>query len=142
MIDHPVLYPTIQPSPSAPDKSYAVKLMLARLWKVTALEQATHHPDANRITRALGMAADVDAELRPQPVHHVTGDAFILCSDGLSDLVEDGEILGGDVVEEEPVEVVDDEIEDEGYVLEDEEEELEKEDEEDDAPITALDEEF
>ncbi|HEY3820938.1 MAG TPA: protein phosphatase 2C domain-containing protein [Polyangiaceae bacterium] len=57
------------------------------------LEQATHHPDANRITRALGMAPDVDAELRPQPVHHVVGDAFILCSDGLSDLVEDGEIL-------------------------------------------------
>jgi protein phosphatase len=64
------------------------------------LEQATHHPDANRITRALGMAADVDAELRPQPVHHVTGDAFILCSDGLSDLVEDGEILA--IVAAEP----------------------------------------
>jgi serine/threonine protein phosphatase PrpC len=56
-------------------------------------DQATHHPDANRITRALGMSPDVDAELRPQPVHHVAGDAFILCSDGLSDLVEDGEIL-------------------------------------------------
>jgi serine/threonine protein phosphatase PrpC len=55
--------------------------------------QAAHHPDANRITRALGMSADVHAELRPQPVHHVVGDAFVLCSDGLSDLVEDGEIL-------------------------------------------------
>jgi len=64
------------------------------------LEQAAHHPDANRITRALGMSADVDAELRPQPVHHVTGDAFILCSDGLSDLVEDGEILS--IVAAEP----------------------------------------
>ena len=64
------------------------------------LEQATHHPDANRITRAHGMSADVDAELRPQPVHHVTGDAFILCSDGLSDLVEDGEILA--IVAAEP----------------------------------------
>jgi protein phosphatase len=57
------------------------------------LQQAAHHPDANRITRALGMAPEVEAELRPQPVHHVTGDAFVLCSDGLSDLVEDGEIL-------------------------------------------------
>ncbi|HEX3344514.1 MAG TPA: hypothetical protein VHS09_08060, partial [Polyangiaceae bacterium] len=64
------------------------------------LEQAAHHPDANRITRALGMAPEVDAELRPQPVHHVAGDAFILCSDGLSDLVEDGEILA--VVAAEP----------------------------------------
>jgi protein phosphatase len=64
------------------------------------LEQAAHHPDANRITRALGMSPDVDAELRPQPVHHVAGDAFILCSDGLSDLVEDGEILS--IVAAEP----------------------------------------
>jgi protein phosphatase len=64
------------------------------------LEQAAHHPDANRITRALGMSAEVDAELRPQPVHHVAGDAFILCSDGLSDLVEDGEILA--IVAAEP----------------------------------------
>jgi serine/threonine protein phosphatase PrpC len=56
-------------------------------------EQATHHPDANRITRALGMAPEIEAELRPQPVQHVTGDAFVLCSDGLSDLVDDREIL-------------------------------------------------
>jgi protein phosphatase len=55
--------------------------------------QAAHHPDANRITRALGIAADVDVEVRSQPVHHVSGDAFLLCSDGLCDLVEDEEIL-------------------------------------------------
>jgi PPM family protein phosphatase len=55
--------------------------------------QAAHHPDANRITRALGMAPEVEADVRPQPVLHVTGDAFMLCSDGLSDLVEDQEIL-------------------------------------------------
>jgi protein phosphatase len=63
-------------------------------------QQAAHHPDANRITRALGMATDVEAELRPQPVHHVPGDAFVLCSDGLCDLVEDHEIL--DIVGSEP----------------------------------------
>ncbi len=56
-------------------------------------QQAAHHPDANRITRALGMAPEVEAEVRPQPVFHVTGDTFVLCSDGLSDLVEDLEIL-------------------------------------------------
>jgi PPM family protein phosphatase len=55
--------------------------------------QAAHHPDANRITRALGMTEDVEVDLRPTPVHHVAGDAFVLCSDGLSDLVEDHEIL-------------------------------------------------
>jgi protein phosphatase len=56
-------------------------------------QQAASHPDANRITRALGMSSEVEADLRPQPVHHVTGDAFVLCSDGLSDLVQDEEIL-------------------------------------------------
>jgi len=56
-------------------------------------EQATRHPDANRITRALGMAPDVEAELSPEPVPYVAGDVFVLCSDGLSDLVEDSEIL-------------------------------------------------
>ncbi len=57
------------------------------------LQQAAKHPDANRITRALGMAPEVEADVRPQPLEHVTGDAFVLCSDGLSDLVEDAEIL-------------------------------------------------
>jgi protein phosphatase len=56
-------------------------------------QQAARHPDANRITRALGMAPDVEPEVRPQPLLHVTGDAFVLCSDGLSDMVEDAEIL-------------------------------------------------
>ncbi len=63
-------------------------------------EQSAHHPDANRITRALGIGPDTDVEVRPRPVPHVTGDAFILCSDGLSDLVEDFEILG--IVGDEP----------------------------------------
>ncbi|MGO9836845.1 MAG: PP2C family protein-serine/threonine phosphatase [Polyangiaceae bacterium] len=56
-------------------------------------DQASRHPDANRITRALGMAPEVEADLRPEAVAHVAGDAFVLCSDGLSDLVEDPEIL-------------------------------------------------
>jgi protein phosphatase len=56
-------------------------------------DQASRHPDANRITRALGMAPEVEAEMRPEAVAHAAGDAFVLCSDGLSDLVEDPEIL-------------------------------------------------
>jgi len=63
-------------------------------------EQAAHHPDANRITRALGMGADVEVEVRAQPVAHVTGDAFVLCSDGLCDLVQDEEIFA--IVGSEP----------------------------------------
>jgi len=66
------------------------------------LDQAARHPDANRITRALGMAPDVEVDLRPEPVAHAAGDAFVLCSDGLSDLVEDPEILA--IVEKERAE--------------------------------------
>jgi hypothetical protein len=55
--------------------------------------QAAVHPNANQITRALGMSPEVEVESKPQPVSHVVGDAFVLCSDGLSDLVEPNEIL-------------------------------------------------
>jgi protein phosphatase len=67
-----------------------------------SLEQAPQHPDANRITRALGMGPDVEVEVRPQPLAHVAGDAFVLCSDGLCDLVQDSEILA--IVGSEPAE--------------------------------------
>jgi protein phosphatase len=56
-------------------------------------EDAASHPDANKIMRALGIAKDVQVELRPEPIAYVAGDVFILCSDGLSDLVNPSEIL-------------------------------------------------
>jgi serine/threonine protein phosphatase PrpC len=63
-------------------------------------QQAAHHPDANRITRALGIAPEVEPDARPSPVQYLAGDAFVLCSDGLSDLVEEHEILA--IVASEP----------------------------------------
>lgn len=55
-------------------------------------EQAATHPNAHHITRALGMnpkvVVDVTAPLILKP-----GDVALLCSDGLTDLVEDPEIL-------------------------------------------------
>ncbi|MGH7329437.1 MAG: PP2C family protein-serine/threonine phosphatase, partial [Polyangiaceae bacterium] len=56
-------------------------------------EQAAGHPDANQIVRALGMKAEVDVELSSNPVQFVAGDAFILCSDGMSDLVKPEDLL-------------------------------------------------
>ena len=56
-------------------------------------EDAAKHPDANKILRALGIAKDVEVDVRPEPIAYVAGDVFILCSDGLSDLVEPAEIL-------------------------------------------------
>jgi serine/threonine protein phosphatase PrpC len=63
-------------------------------------DKAVQHPVANRITRALGTAAEVEVELRAQPVRYAPSDAFVLCSDGLSDLVDDKEILA--IVGSEP----------------------------------------
>jgi serine/threonine protein phosphatase PrpC len=56
-------------------------------------EDAATHPDANKIMRALGIAKDVEVDVRPEPIVFVAGDVFILCSDGLSDLVTPSEIL-------------------------------------------------
>ena len=56
-------------------------------------EDAAKHPDANKILRALGIAKEVEVDLRPEPIAYVAGDVFVLCSDGLSDLVEPAEIL-------------------------------------------------
>jgi protein phosphatase len=56
-------------------------------------EDAAKHPDANKIMRALGIAKDVDVDVRPEPIAYTAGDVFILCSDGLSDLVNASEIL-------------------------------------------------
>lgn len=56
-------------------------------------EDAAKHPDANKILRALGIAKEVEVDLRANPLGFVNGDVFVLCSDGLSDLVEPAEIL-------------------------------------------------
>jgi serine/threonine protein phosphatase PrpC len=57
-------------------------------------EQAEAHPDANRITRALGIAPEIEPELGP-PLLLEVGDTFLLCTDGLSDLLSDAEIGEG-----------------------------------------------
>lgn len=48
---------------------------------------ASAHPDAHRITRALGIARTLEVAMIPSPLSHQASDLFILCSDGLSDLV-------------------------------------------------------
>lgn len=56
-------------------------------------EQAAKHPDANKISRALGMGPDVEVEVRSQPLAYLAGDVFVLCSDGMSDLVKPEDVL-------------------------------------------------
>ena len=60
---------------------------------VLSAQDAIGHPDANKITRALGMTPNVDVELRPTSLAHAKGDVFLLASDGLCDLVMPPEIL-------------------------------------------------
>jgi protein phosphatase len=54
-------------------------------------EQARAHPLKNVVTRALGGEAEVDIDVREWPVAH--GDLYLLCSDGLTTMLTDDEIL-------------------------------------------------
>lgn len=56
--------------------------------------QAIGHPDANKITRALGMKPEVEVEVRPEPMELFPGDILLLSSDGLTDLALSADILG------------------------------------------------
>jgi protein phosphatase len=57
-----------------------------------APEQALYHPDANKITRALGLEADVEVDVRTPTIPLLPGDVFLLASDGLTDLLQELEI--------------------------------------------------
>lgn len=58
---------------------------------IISMEEARNHDDKNVILRAVGTQAMVDVDVsEPFPVE--VGDLFLLCSDGLSDMLEDAEI--------------------------------------------------
>lgn len=59
---------------------------------VISREEARHHADKNVITRALGTTPEVEISTLGPPLTTRVGDTFLLCSDGLYDLVEDSEI--------------------------------------------------
>ena len=54
-------------------------------------EQARTHPQKNLITRAMGVAENTEADLFEEPC--IEGGYLLLCTDGLSNLVTDQEIL-------------------------------------------------
>ena len=53
-------------------------------------EQAQHSQNKNLVTRAVGIDPQVEAEVHTYPVEQ--GDIYLLCSDGLSDMVSDEDI--------------------------------------------------
>jgi serine/threonine protein phosphatase PrpC len=63
---------------------------LVRSGKLTP-EEAETHPQRSVITRALGTEADVDVDTLSIPA--TPGDLFLLCSDGLTSMVDDETIL-------------------------------------------------
>jgi protein phosphatase len=70
------------------DHSLVADLM--RSGRLTA-EEAEGHPQRSVITRALGTDPDVDVDTLVIEVE--AGDLFLLCSDGLSTMVSDSEVL-------------------------------------------------
>jgi protein phosphatase len=71
------------------DHSAVMEMVKAGL---LTLEQARHHPDKNVILRAMGSHPEVEVTTWQEPFPVKAGDRFLLCSDGLYDLVEDEEI--------------------------------------------------
>jgi len=65
--------------------------------RITASE-AWHAPDRHLITQALGLGEPIVVGV--QTIDTVSGDRFLLCSDGLTDMIEDNELArlcGGNV---------------------------------------------
>lgn len=59
---------------------------------IITMEEARHHVNKNVILRALGTNSEVEVSTWKEPLPVQTGDYFLLCSDGLYDMVEDEEI--------------------------------------------------
>ena len=72
------------------DQSYVQMLVDAH--EITK-EQAEHHPRKNEILNAIGLPTMQSATVLPDPINPEAGDIFLLCSDGLSGMVPDGDIL-------------------------------------------------
>lgn len=65
-------------------------------------EEAKHHPDKNIITRAIGAKNDVEVDFFEYQLQK--GDVILMCTDGLTNMVDDDEIFrivkgGRDIVE-------------------------------------------
>ena len=71
-------------------EDHSVVQELINLNKITK-EEAKNHPEKNMITRAVGVRDSVESDINKISLNK--SDAIVLCTDGLSNLVEDFEIL-------------------------------------------------
>lgn len=54
--------------------------------------EAEHHPNKNRILKALGIKIGCKPTICDQPILPANGDTFLICSDGLSGMVDDEQL--------------------------------------------------
>jgi serine/threonine protein phosphatase PrpC len=72
---------------------------LAREGKI-APDEVDRHPQRSVLERALGVAPDVDVDVQLIDVH--PGDRLLLCTDGLTSMLDDGEIRAVLLAERDP----------------------------------------
>ncbi len=72
-------------------KDHSLVEEMVRLGGIKA-EEAKNHPDKNIITRAMGVKTDVEADFYEFRVKR--GDIILMCTDGLSNMVEDEDMFG------------------------------------------------
>jgi protein phosphatase len=82
-------------------EDHSVVMQMLRHGLITQ-EQARQHADKNIILRALGTHSQVAVSTWGQPFPVKAHDRFILCTDGLSDLVQDEEIKAVALAAEPP----------------------------------------
>ncbi|MCR5293784.1 MAG: Stp1/IreP family PP2C-type Ser/Thr phosphatase [Lachnospiraceae bacterium] len=70
-------------------KDHSLVEEMVRLGEISE-DDAKNHPDRNIITRALGAAAAVDPDFFDYRLH--PGDILLMCSDGLTNMVDDDDI--------------------------------------------------
>lgn len=71
-------------------KDHSLVEEMVRLGGIKA-EEAKNHPDKNIITRAMGVKASVDADIYEYRLKK--GDIILMCTDGLSNMVEDEDMF-------------------------------------------------
>ena len=71
-------------------KDHSFVQEMVRLGGIKA-EEAKHHPDKNIITRAIGAKKNVEIDFFEYRLQN--GDMILMCTDGLSNMMEDEEML-------------------------------------------------
>lgn len=73
-------------------KDHSVVQALVDQGLITEAE-AEHHPDKNKIRKSLGIKEDVEPEPCQMPLIPAEGDILLICSDGLSGMMSEEDIL-------------------------------------------------